>query len=507
MTTATTTNQTGHQGPRTYGNWTRPKSPGLLGLGSIGTGVLFFGVAITIIVAIVVDLAAAAVVIGITIGFLMLIALRDKHGQSTLSRIATRFGWTSTRARRKNIYRSGPLGRADWGTTQLPGLAAGSRLTEHRDSYQRPFAMIHVPSTSDFTIVIGSEPDGSSLVDREQVDIWVAEWGMWLANVADEPGLEAVSVTIETAPDTGLRLQRMIQTGIVDTAPDFSKQLLNDIQSSYPSGAAVVRAYIALTFNAAARAGGRKRTADEMGRELGSRVPGLTQALSATGAGAVHPLSAQELCEVIRIAYDPAAAILIDEANAAGEPPELSWPEVGPTAHQAMWDSYRHDSATSVTWMMSTAPRGNVPSSILARLLAPHRDIARKRVTLLYRPIDAARAAAIVEADVRAASFNLSAADRPSARNIAGTRAAFATAAEEATGAGLVNFGMLITATVTDREREADARAAIDNLSATARLRVRLVHGSQDSAFAAALPLGLVLPKHLQIPAEVRGQL
>ena len=108
---------------------------------------------------------------------------------------------------------------------------------------------------------------------------------------------------------------------------------------------------------------------------------------------------------------------------------------------------------------------------------------------------------------MRAASFNLSASDRPSARNVASTRAAFATAAEEAGGAGLVNFGMLITATVTDREREQDARAAIDNLSATARLRVRLVHGSQDSAFAAALPLGLVLPKHLQVPAEVRGQL
>ena len=507
MSATTTTSQPAHNGPRTYGNWTRPKSPGLLGLGAIGTGVLFVGAGITIVVSIIGGLLAGFVVAILTLGFLLLIALRDKHGQSTLARTATRFGWVNTRARRKNIYRSGPLGRADWGTTQLPGLAAGSRLVEYKDSYNRPFAMIQVPSTGDFTIVIGSEPDGSSLVDREQVDIWVAEWGMWLANVADEPGLEAVSVTIETAPDTGLRLQRMVNNSIADDAPEFSKQLLHDIVGAYPSGAAVVRAYIALTFNAAARAGGRKRTADEMGRELASRIPGLTLGLSSTGAGAVHPLSAQELCEVIRVAYDPAAAVLIDEANAAGEPPELSWPEVGPTAHQAGWDSYRHDSATSVTWMMSTAPRGNVPSTILARLLAPHRDIARKRVTLLYRPIDAARAAAIVEADVRAASFNLSVSDRPSARNVASTRAAFATAAEEAGGAGLVNFGMLITATVTDREREQDARAAIDNLSATARLRVRLVHGSQDSAFAAALPLGLVLPKHLQVPAEVRGQL
>ena len=74
-------------------------------------------------------------------------------------------------------------------------------------------------------------------------------------------------------------------------------------------------------------------------------------------------------------------------------------------------------------------------------------------------------------------------------------------------GAGLLNFGMLVTATVIDAAHEADAKAAIDNLSATARLRLRIVHGSQDSAFAAALPLGLVLPRHLRIPSEVREQL
>jgi hypothetical protein len=157
--------------------------------------------------------------------------------------------------------------------------------------------------------------------------------------------------------------------------------------------------------------------------------------------------------------------------------------------------------------MMSTAPRGNVPSNILTRLLAPHRDIARKRVTLLYRPIDAGRAAAIVDADASAASFNLTSRDRPNARNVAGVRAALATAEEEASGAGLLNFGMLVTATVTDVDRVADAKAAIDNLSATARLRLRPVYGSQDSAFAAALPLGLVLPKHLQLPATIREQL
>ena len=330
---------------------------------------------------------------------------------------------------------------------------------------------------------------------------------MWLAGLSDEPGIEAVSVSIETAPDTGTRLRREVNGRVDPDAPTFAKDLLRDIVEQYPAGSATIKAFVAITFSAAARVGGKKRTPEEMGRELASRLPGLTQTLSATGAGATRPLSAQELCEVIRVAYDPAAARLIDEANAAGEPPELFWPEVGPTAHQANWDSYRHDSALSVTWMMSGAPRGNVPSSVLARLLAPHRDIARKRVTLLYRPIDAGKAAAIVEADVRAASFNLASSDKPTARNMTATRAAFATAQEEASGAGLVNFGMLVTATVIDAAHEADAKAAVDNLSATARLRLRVVHGSQDSAFAAALPLGLVLPKHLRIPTEVREQL
>ena len=242
-----------------------------------------------------------------------------------------------------------------------------------------------------------------------------------------------------------------------------------------------------------------------MGRELASRLPGLTQGLSATGAGAARPLSAQALCEVVRIAYDPEVASLIDDAHAAGEETALRWPDVGPSGHQANWDSYRHDSALSVTWQMTEAPRGIVQSSILTRLLAPHRDVARKRVTWLYRPIDAARAAGIVEADLRAANFNMTSSDRPAQRDVVGTLAALATAQEEASGAGLVNFGMLVTATVTDIERAADARAAIDNLSATARLRLRIVTGSQDSAFAAALPLGLVLPKHLKIAAELRG--
>lgn len=493
--------------PLTYGNWRRPTSPGLLGLGTVGTGLMFVGLFAILIVMMTRGLLAAFLTAVVFAAAILLLVTRDSHGRSVLSRTATRVGWLSARSGGSHLYRSGPLGRTEWGTYQLPGIAAATRLSEHSDSYGRPFALVYTPVTKTYAVVIGTEPDGASLVDPEQVDMWVADWGHWLATLGDEPGLEGAAVTIETAPESGARLRREVELNIDPDAPPFAAQMLREVVATYPAGSSTVKAFVSLTFNAVSRKGAQPRKPDEMARELAARLPGLTGALQATGAGAAHPLSAQELCEAIRIAYDPASATLIDDAHAHGETPELLWTDVGPTAAQASWDGYRHDSARSVTWAMTQAPRGSVQSNVLTRLLAPHRDVARKRVTLLYRPIDPARAAGMVEADLRAAEFRASATRKPQARDTLAVRAAAAAAAEEAAGAGLVNFAILITATVLDPAKEADARAAIDNLAAAARLRIRPVFGSQDSAFAMALPLGLLPSKHVQVPAEIRERL
>jgi hypothetical protein len=492
---------------RTYGNWRKPTSAGLLGLGSVGTALLLGGL-VLVVVAVMISGIVAALIVATAIGVcLLLLVVRDAHGKNALSRLVARSGWALSRARGEASYRSGPIGRVPWATFQLPGIAAPTRLSEHSDSHGRRFALLLTPAAGSYTVVFGTEPDGAALVDQEQIDSWVAEWGHWLSSLGDEQGIEAASVTIETAPDSGTRLRREVAMNIDPNAPAFARAVLEETVADYPEGSSTVKAFVALTFQGSLRAGGRRRAPDEMARELAARLPGLSAGLQATGAGAAQPLTAQEVCEIVRVAYDPAVAVLIDEAHAAGETPQLSWSDVGPAAARASWGGYRHDSAYSTTWAMTVAPRGSVQSSVLARLLAPHRDIARKRVTLLYRPIDAARAAALVEADLSAAQFRQTSSSRPAARDTLAVRAAAATASEEASGAGLVNFGALVTATVLDAEHELDARAAIDNLAATARLRLRPVYGSQDSAFAAALPLGLVLSKHLRVPSELREKL
>lgn len=491
---------------RTYGNFRRPTTAGLFGLGSWGTGVLFAGLVTVVLVVMVSGLLWGAVAFGLVAGVLATVAVRDQHGSSLLDRVSARIAYHSAARRGAHLYRSGPLGMIPWGTCQLPGIAASLRLSEHTDAYARPFALVHSPATATFTVVISCEPDGAALVDQPQIDTWVADWGHWLATLGEEPGVEAVSVTIETAPDCGHRLAHEVAGSMDPNAPSFAQAMLAEIVDTYPSGSSTIQAWVAITMTAASTSG-RRRSSDEVGRDLAARLPGLTGALASTGAGATRLVDAAELCEIVRVAYDPQTADLIARTHADNEDVELDWIDIGPAAHQADWDTYRHDSAWSVTWQMSSPPRGNVQSSVLARLLAPHPQIDRKRVTLLYRPINPAVAAAMVEADLRAATFRATSTERPTARSLMDTRSAEATAAEEAAGAGLLNFGALITATVTDRERLPEARAAIDALASTARLRIRPCYGAQDSSFVAALPLGLVLPKLVSSLAALKERL
>ena len=187
-------------------------------------------------------------------------------------------------------------------------------------------------------------------------------------------------------------------------------------------------------------AAGRRRDATETAHDLATRLGGITQRLHATGAGVAMPVDAQRLCEIVHAAYNPRAAELLEEARAAGEPAELGWEDVGPAAADARAESYWHDGAVSRHVGDVQAPRGEVRENVLARLIAPHGDIARKRVTLLYRVIDPGEAARIVERDLHNAEFRVNSAARPTARAVVEQQAARATAQEEARGAALVEL-------------------------------------------------------------------
>lgn len=490
----------------TYGNWRRPQSPGIAGLGLLGTGILLVGM-LSVVVLLAISVLAAVVGVGVLAIALTPLIYRDRHGRNGVQKMTALLAWAAGGPRGWRTYRSGPFGRNPTRRFSLPGLAAAITATDAVDAWDRPFVLLHHRATAHVSTVIDTAPDGNALVDQETVDQWVAHWGAWLASLGQETGLVGASVTVETAPDSGTRLQREVEAHLDPGAPALAQHVMREIVQSYPAGSASISCRIALTWSRYGAFGGPKRSLREMAIEIGNRLPGLTAPLAAAGGGAAEPMTSASLAAAVRLAYDPSVHALVEELGAAGV--GVDWADAGPVAQEEMADHLWHDGATSVTWAMSQAPRGVVYSSVLAKLLAPHPDITRKRVTLLYRPHDSAHSAELVERDRRDALFNASGGRRRvvSARSSHSVQAAEQAAQEEARGAGLVRFGMLVTATVmgqADTSRLRQIEAVVDSLATSSRVVLRRAWGSQSSAFLAALPLGLVLPAHLRVPAGLR---
>ena len=478
--------------PGTFGNWVRPEAAGLGRLSGLATIALFVGLVSVVIVQTVFGFIEAVIVFTVFASVIGVLTVKDRYGYSVAGKIGENVMFWRAKRRGETLYRSGVFGGSPWATFQLPGILASTRIAEFEDAYRRPFAIIHTPSVSTYTVVFASEPDGEALVDEEQIEVWVARYGMWLASLGQEQGLVGAQVIVETAPDTGTRLKQEILSNIADSASPVALAMLEEVQHSYPAGSALVRVYVTLTYEAAVRKGMRKRSMDEVAKDFATRLPGLTQALAGTGAGMVRPVAASELRKVVRCAYDPQAEALFDEATLTGQEVSLGWEDCGPVSAEARRGDYIHDSGVSVSWLMSDAPRGLVQSGVLARLLAPQPTIPRKRVALLYRPVDAARTAAIVEADRARASVRYTGSKTGNARAASALAKADATAKEEARGAGLENFGMVITATGTFASDVAEIEAIVESLSASSRLQIRKAFGAQDAAFVLGLPVGVV---------------
>lgn len=475
--------------PRTYGNWRKPGGGGLFGLGKAATYTGLAFTAFSLIVLLFVGPILGFVMLLVGLAMIAAASVPLAHGRTLMGTVTPRVAHGRDVATGQTRHRGGPLTRK--ASFALPGLAATTRLSEGTDTQGQRFAIVTVPKRHHHTLVFTADPDGAALVDQDDVDVWVARWGLWLASLGDEPGILAASVTVETSPDSGERLRRELDASTRPDAPHAARAMLEEIAESYPTGSAIVKAMAAITFR-----GVNGQYREDLERDLAGRVAHLANGLRGTGAGAARPMTAAELCEAIRCSYDPGAQKTFDDARATGDRCELGWQDVGPVHANAPYAHYEHDDARSVTWAMTRAPRGNVGSDVLARLLRPHPDIDRKRVTLLYRPMDSAKAARTVESDHRDAEATIRNTRRPTARMDAELRSAEQSAREEAEGAGLLNFGLIVTATVTDPDRLPEAERAVDQLTPTARIHVRRMYGSQEAAFTAGLPLGIVLPAH-----------
>lgn len=486
-----------------YSDLRRPSTPGIWGLSTAQSA----GLLLTALPLIVLAALGQILFMGVWMLVVLLIAaplfLPARDGRNFYQRRGARMIFNRAKRRHLNEYVAGPTGRVPDGKCRLPGLHAESELLEAHDAYGQPFAVLHLPSHHHYSVVIDAAADGDELTDQATINSHVAHWGAWLANLGNHPEIVGGSVTVETAPDSGVRFRRNLVSQTSEDTPGFADAVIKEIARTGPVGSAEITTRITLTFTG--RLAGTVRPTDEVIQEIGNLLPTMVGSLAMTGAGTTcRPLVAQDVIDSTRVAYDPSVALLVEQARSEGGT-GLTWDEAGPVSHDAEWDYYRHDRAWSKTWQMSEAPRGVFYASALQRLLRPHRDIARKRVTILYRPQSPLQTARAVESDVKATRWTAS--QRNSARMQSDVRAAQRAAEQEAQGAGLVRFGIVVTATVLAEEDLPMADRAIEGLSAPARLRMREALGNQDVAFASGLPLGLVLQHHLTIPPALQDSI
>ncbi|MFF2998808.1 SCO6880 family protein [Streptomyces sp. NPDC057950] len=488
----------------TYGNWRRPRRAGLGPLGLVGTFVIFGGLVATLLASLI-SLYAALIVFVPVVLFLIPLTIRTQDGRNVYQLFALRVGWWRRKAAGSHLYVSGPLSARPGGRFRPPGLLNKVIASEGRDAYDRPFGILHHPQRDLYTIVLGCDPDGGSLIDPDQVDVWVALWGEWLARLSHEPGLKGATVIVETAPDPGTRLAHEVLPRIHPDAPAAARAVMEEVVDNYPSASSEMHTYVTLTYGNPA---GQRRRKEDVMTELAIRIPGLLSGLVAAGGGAVYPLSAERIAEVVRVAYDPAVAADVLNARAQDGGTGLEWDDAGPAAAVETVNAYQHDSGVSRTWMLTLAPRGTVRSSVLRGMLEAAPGTRRKRVALVYRAIDPATSARIVEADRRSAQFMAtSGKGMVQARAASEVRAAEQTAAEEAAGAGLVEFSLMLTVTVDDLEELADASVTVRNLTAASRVLMRPADRMQAAAFSCTLPAGILPWEQTLVPYELQEAL
>jgi hypothetical protein len=274
---------------------------------------------------------------------------------------------------------------------------------------------------------------------------------------------------------------------------------MGELVATAPAAAADVDTRVSITFDPA-RSPASPKTIGEAVTEAGQTLLGLESALGSCGVTVLGRARAADIAGIVRTAFDPAVRGEVNRLLASGISPaleeQLNWASAGPAGAEERWDCYQHDSGTSVSWAWREAPRQNVHSDVLARLVAP--GPYPKRVSLQYRPFPASAAASTLDSEVRAAEFRHEYSRRTrrdvTARDVHDHSRARQAADEEARGAGVSLLGLYVTVTVTDPGQLPRATADTEAAAESSKIRLQRLYRSQAAGFTATLPCGICLP-------------
>ncbi|MCI2238111.1 hypothetical protein MO973_09650 [Paenibacillus sp. TRM 82003] len=483
-------------GIRTYGGWRRTRGIGLFGLGATATLVVL-ACAVVPLLGLAVSVRAG-LVLAVPCALVATVTCLRVDGVPFSHLVVRRCQWRWAVARGYTSLRAGVVSEhpSAW---QLPGVLASTELLSVEDGRGGRFGLVRDRSSGLLTATLRCASTSTWLVDGADADAWVANWHSWLASRGFDPLVRWVAVTVDTAPEPGSTLARNVTQRLDADAPADARDLMAELVARSPSASADVDTRVSITFDPS-RAGDRLEDLADQAAEVSRSLAGMESALGECGVTVLARCTATELAGCVRVAFDPASRGDVESVIGTGTTVEeggpLSWETAGPVAAEEAWDHYRHDSGTSVSWSWHEAPRQQVTSNVLVRLMSPSRY--PKRVTMLYKPMSAGSAARMLEGQVNAAEFReayrRSQGRDATARDQADHERALAAAREEAMGAGVVVMSLYVTVTVTDLDELPAAVADLESRADQSKVQVRRLFGAQSVGFATTLPAGIYPP-------------
>ncbi|MFJ6099093.1 MULTISPECIES: SCO6880 family protein [Actinomycetes] len=327
------------------------------------------------------------------------------------------------------LRRSGRLVRT---SARLPQVSTPLSIADYRSAGGHTFALVHAEQTAHYTVLLNCE--GS-----------LAQWADLFGHRAismgpDAPDVVGLSAVCESAPaSVDGRRQWLLADGHHYLDPD------TDI---------AVRAHVSVTF--AAVADDTRKEPEEMGVEVGARLPALIGSLLGTGL-AVTPMGSGDVLDVVCAAY-----------NEITDTDGVSWPEIGPVQSHRVRTLLCHDDFVSSSWLISPHV---LDTEVLHSLIAPAALVPRKRVTVTYR---STRLSPEIDPDDPSALLH---------------------------APHLERFGGIITAT-EPFGRTPTIEPVTDGLPLFGRLGLRKGYDRHAELFAAGMGIGVLLPEHSDITDE-----
>lgn len=373
----------------------------------------------------------------------------------------------------------------------LPGALHGVTLrtvetrTLHLLRPDDPLCVIDQTGARTVTVVAEVFAPAFLLADDETQDDLTRGWSVVLDHAARSGSpismLQVIDATVPGGREGGEAWHQ--RHGAVDTAAvaDYAA-----LRASIAAGQ-VHRSLVAVTVSDQRARSDRRASKGSTIDVLLAEASQLDSVLERAGVHVVGWLGPQAVAHLLRSAYDPASCRALGDV-------ELSALNAGPIATRNRWGIFAHDSGVSCTLLAAAWP-DQFNADVLRHLLLP--GGVDRRVSLSFSPVDPARAARQVRARRNVGASVEASAQVRQASDARIDAAAKRADAELADGAGMYRYSLYVTVTAATPELLEENVAAMCAYALSARMELRRLYGVQDAAFAATLPLGRGIGRHL----------